>query len=325
MQTPLASCRAMRSPEHNTTLITGAKGFIARHLARAVRRIGGSRIVGVDIRPSSDPTFDEWYTRDVTDHAAVLGAIRSIRPTTVFHLVGLLRGSDDEIAASNLVTSRNLLEALRQVVPDAHVVLMGSAAEYGVVPVAEQPVSEAFVGAPTSPYGKAKQQVTALAVAAAREFDQHVSVARPFNVLGPGVPDALVAGALVSRLRASLSGPNPRSITIGRTTAIRDFVAVEDVADGLVGIATVGQAGQSYNLCSGEGHTIAEMLERLLAEVGQPISVSHDETLLRPRDWDVDQMIGSWDKAERELGWRPMITFEESLHATWAASATQLA
>ncbi len=300
------------------TLVTGANGFIARHLAPAVRRIVGGRIAGMGIRPSHDPAFDEWYTGDLTDHAAVRGAIAAFRPSTVYHLVGRLRGSDEEIAASNVVTSRNLLETLRHIVPDARVVLMGSAAEYGIVPMANQPVSETFVGVPTTPYGSAKQQVTALAVAAAREFDQHVTVARPFNVLGPGVPDALVVGAIVTRLRAALAGPSPRSITIGRTNAIRDFLAVEDVAEGLVRIAGSGLAGHCYNLCSGEGHTIAEVLERLLAEVGEPISVSEDETLLRAGD--VDQMIGSWHKAQRELGWRPTIRFEDTLYAAWKAS-----
>jgi GDP-4-dehydro-6-deoxy-D-mannose reductase len=301
-----------------TTLITGATGFIAGHLARAVRRIVGGRIAGLGIRPSADSAFNEWYTVDLRDPAAARGAIGSVRPGTVYHLVGSLRGSDEEIAATNVVTSRNVLEALRHLAPDARVVLMGSAAEYGVVSLAHQPVSETFVGVPTGPYGRAKQQVTALALAAAREFDQHVTVARPFNVLGPGVPDTLVVGALISRLRAALAAPGPRSIRIGRTTGIRDFVAVEDVAEGLVRIAGSGLAGHCYNLCSGEGHTIAEVLERLLAEVGEPISVSEDETLLRAGD--VDQMIGSWDKAQRELGWRPTIRFEDSLYAAWKAS-----
>jgi GDP-4-dehydro-6-deoxy-D-mannose reductase len=303
------------------TLITGATGFIARHLAPAVRRMVGGRIAGMGIRASHHPVFDEWYTGDLEDTAAVREAIVSFHPSTVYHLVGRLRGSDEEIAASNVVTSRNVLEALRHVARDARVVLIGSAAEYGIVPIADQPVTETFVGVPTTPYGRSKEQVTALAVAAAREFDQHVAIARPFNVLGPGVSHGLVVGAIVNRLRAALAGPGPRSIRIGRITAIRDFVAVEDVAEGIVRIGVSGRAGQCYNLCSGKGHRVAEVLERLLAEVGQPISVSHDETL--DRVGDVDQMIGSWDKAARELGWRPTIAFQDSLHATWEDSAPQ--
>jgi len=301
------------------TLVTGANGFIARHLAPAVRRIVGGRIAGMGTRPSRNPLFDAWFTGNLRDENVVSAVIRSFRPNVVYHLVGLFRGSDDELVASNVTTTRNVLEGLRHLVPDTRAVLIGSAAEYGVVPIADQPVSETFNGVPITPYGRAKQEVSALAVSAARDFNQQVMVARPFNVVGPGAPDTLVAGALVSRLRAALAGPGPRSIRVGRTTGIRDFVAVEDVAVGLVRIAAVGRPGHCYNLCSGEGHAIAELLERLVAEVREPISVSHDETLQRAED--VDQMVGSWDKANRELGWRPTISFLASLQATWEASA----
>lgn len=302
------------------TLITGANGFIARHLARVLRRIGGGRIAGLDIRPGGDAPCDEWYTADLTDLGAARAALASVRPDSVYHLVGLLRGSDRDIIASNVTTSANLLTAARQVVPHARLVVVGSAAEYGVVPEADQPVAETFRGVPTTSYGRAKQQVTALALAAVKDYGQHVTVARPFNVLGPGVPDGLVAGAIVSRLRAAMAGPAPRSIRIGRTSAMRDFVAVEDVAEGLVRLGGAARPGHCYNLCSGQGHTIAEVLERLLAEVREPISVDCDETLLRTGD--PDRIVGSRAKAERELGWRPAITFEDSLHAAWEASGS---
>jgi len=303
------------------TLITGASGFIARHLAPAVRRIVGGPIAGIGVRPSQNPQFDEWYTANLTDHAAAYKVIGSCQPSTVYHLVGRFHGPEEEINASNVVTTCHLLEALRHSAPDARVVLIGSAAEYGEVPLSQQPVSETFVGVPITPYGRAKQQVTALAIAAARDFNQHVSVARPFNVVGPGSPESLVTGALVRRLRAALDGPVPRAIKIGRTNGIRDFVAVEDVANGVVRIAGAGRAGHCYNLCSGVGHTIAEVLERLLAEVRESIAVSCDATLLRPGE--VDQMIGSYHKAERELGWRPTITLHDSLRATWKASESR--
>lgn len=301
-----------------TTLITGASGFIAQHVAGILRRTPGQRVVGLDIRSVPRAAFDETHTVDLTDFVATRRAVAAASPRVVYHLVGLIRGSDESIHASNVDTARNLLEALRDIAPHARVVLVGSAAEYGVVPIDAQPVRETFVGQPTGAYGRAKRELTALAERAAREFAQHVSVARPFNVIGPGVPDSLVVGAIVHRLRAAMAGPPPRSIKLGRTTAVRDFIAVEDVANGLVKVAERGRAGESYNLCSGEGHSIAELLELLITLAAEPIAVERDLALIRPGD--VDAMVGSFDKAARELEWRPSISVQDSLRASWTAS-----
>jgi GDP-4-dehydro-6-deoxy-D-mannose reductase len=300
-----------------TTLVTGAGGFIATHVIRRLRRAGAERIVGIDVRPMSGAPVDEWQTVDLTDPPATLRAVVAAAPDVVFHLVGGIRGSNEFVTASNVDTARCVLEALRQAAPGARVVLVGSAAEYGVVPLADQPVRETFVGKPAGAYGKAKAQVSELALAAARQFGQHVAVARPFNVIGAGVPETLVAGAIVQRLRAALAGPTPRSITIGRTDSVRDFVAVDDVASGMMRIAERGRPGESYNLCTGEGHSIAELLDRLLAHAGEPVVVQQDEALLQAGE--VDAIVGSPEKAERELGWKPATSFESGVAATWNA------
>ena len=303
-----------------TTLITGARGFIARHLAAAIRGAGGGRLVGIDNRPELAPgLFDNFETLDLTDAATLQATIQRIRPATVYHLVGAIRGSDETITASNLGTSRNLVAALRRSAPAARVVLMGSAAEYGAVPPSAQPVREGYEGTPTGTYGRVKQQVSALAVDAARR-GQPVMLARPFNVIGPGIPDSLVAGAIVHRLRAALRSQPPYAITIGRTSAVRDFVAVEDVVDGLTRIAERGRPGEAYNLCSGEGHAISEVLDRLLAAAAVSVRVDRDEGLMR--GGDVDVIVGSRAKAEADLGWVPRVSFDESLVAAWRAAAS---
>jgi GDP-4-dehydro-6-deoxy-D-mannose reductase len=304
-----------------TTLITGAGGFIAQHLTTTLRSSGAARLVGVDLRPgSASQRFDAFETADLTDAAAVREIVSRVRPSVVYHLVGLIRGTDEAIIASNLGTARNLLSALRRSAPMARVVLIGSAAEYGAVPVAAQPVREDYAGEPTGPYGRVKQQLSALAREAAGQ-GQPVMLARPFNVIGAGVPDSLVAGAIVHRLRTALRGDPPYAITIGRTSSVRDFVASEDVAAGLVRIAERGRPGEAYNLCSGEGHAISEVVDHLLAAAAVPVRVDRDETLMR--GGDVDVIVGSRTKAETELGWAPRVSFAESLAASWRGESSQ--
>jgi nucleoside-diphosphate-sugar epimerase len=306
-----------------TALVTGAAGFLAGHLPYALRRRGPARIVGADIRGPVADGYDAWYETDLTDATATRALVMAVAPSVVFHLVGAFRGDAAALHASNVTTAANVLDAVHTVMPTARVVLIGSAAEYGPVPANEQPVREQFAGTPVSGYGRAKRDVSALAERAVRERGMHVVVARPFNLLGAGIPDTLVVGAFVGRLRAALAGPSPRVIRVGTVSSVRDFVAVEDVANGLALAMERGRAGEAYNFCSGERHAVADVLDRLLTLAGEPIEVQRDEMLVRMGE--VDALVGSWEKARLELGWRPLIPLNASLRAAWEATAPVVA
>ena len=181
-------------------LITGAAGFLAAHLADALRAAGPAEIVGADIRAIPAGRVDAVLAADLLASGETGRVVAECRPTEVFHLMGSVRGSDDDVMQSNVVSTRMVLDAVRASAPGATVVLVGSAAEYGAVPSDEQPVSESWHGSPAFAYGRAKQQVTVHGQAAAAA-GMRVIVARPFNVVGAGVPPTLVVGALVQRLR----------------------------------------------------------------------------------------------------------------------------
>ena len=301
-----------------TSLITGAAGFIAGHLAPVLGARRGGPVIGADLQAVARNGFATCLTVDLRDPVACAALLSQVQPSRVFHLVGLLRGTEEEIRASNVETTRHLLQAVQRHAPGARVVLLGSAAEDGVVPPERQPVGETEVGGEAGTYGRAKREVFALARTAA-EIGLHVTMVRPFNVIGPGMPGSLVAGALIARLRASLRSDPPGKITIGRTTAIRDFVSVADVVEGILAAEEHGTPGEAYNLCTAVGHSIAEVLEALLAQAGRAIPVEVDPALLR--EDDVDRMIGDWSRARTVLGWHPSRTFEETLAEAWRATA----
>jgi GDP-4-dehydro-6-deoxy-D-mannose reductase len=303
-------------------LVTGAGGFVAQHLARALRARGFTTIVGADIRPVSQGVFDSAFVADLSVESEMLRVVRTVAPTTVFHLAGLVHASDEMIQASNVGTARNLVNSVRETSPSTRIVLIGSAAEYGDVPLDSQPVDESFVGSPQTPYGRAKAAVAAIAAQAASDR-LHVLVARPFNIIGPGVPDSLVVGAIVERLRRAIAGPAPRAIRMGTTTSIRDFVAVQDVADGLILAAERGKPGAAYNLCTGVGRSIADVVRKLIELTGQEIEWEGDSSLVR--ECETYALVGSWQKAQRELAWSPRVPFDFSLRETWDASASRFA
>ncbi|MBI3568274.1 MAG: NAD-dependent epimerase/dehydratase family protein [Gemmatimonadetes bacterium] len=304
-----------------TTLVTGACGFIGRHLTAALRRRPGMRLHGVDRRDHRLPGYDGWSVADLEDAAAARELFARYQPDLVVHLVGQFGGPDDAIMRTNVESTRHVLDAAAAESPAARVVVIGSAAEYGRVPASAQPVDETFDGVPLTAYGRAKQGVTRLAGEYARG-GLHVTVARPFNPMGPGIADTLVVGAIIHRLRTALAEPPGeagRRITIGSTSAVRDFLDVRDVAEGIVRAGERGRAGEVYNLCSGAGHSVAEVLERLLALAGEPVDVVTDAALMRAAP--VDALVGNPSKAAAELGWRATTPLDESVRAAWDASA----
>jgi GDP-4-dehydro-6-deoxy-D-mannose reductase len=304
-----------------TVVVTGAAGFVARHLVRALRANGATRLVGIDVRELLPALFDTSIVVDATDQAQVMRALKLERPDLIFHLAGLTKGADEDIYSSNVDSARHLIDCVRRATPRARVVLMGSAAEYGVVPVDQQPVRETYKGLPTGAYGRAKADVAALVWRAATDYGVHAVLARPFNIIGSGISETLLLGAVLDRLRKALAAPAPRAIRIGTVTAVRDFIAVQDVVDGLLRAAERGRSGEAYNFCSGVGRSVGQVLDHLLAFAGEPIRIEHDPQLVR--EGEVDTLVGSWKKAESELGWAPRTSFEASLRVAWEATSPQ--
>ena len=146
-----------------TALVTGAAGFLARYLPNVLRRRGSVRLVGADLRSAAADGYDDWHAVDFGDAGATRALISAVAPSTVFHLVGAIHGDDAALRESNVATASNVIDAAREFSPGARIVLVGSAAEYGPVPAADQPVREDHARAPSGAYGRAKCAVTEVA------------------------------------------------------------------------------------------------------------------------------------------------------------------
>jgi GDP-4-dehydro-6-deoxy-D-mannose reductase len=111
------------------------------------------------------------------------------------------------------------------------------------------------------------------------------------------------------------------SLAMGNLEAVRDFVDVGDTVRALALVAEKGAAGEAYNICSGTGHAIYEVLGRLRAQAQVEIPVERDPAKLRPFDDPV--LVGDNTKL-RALGWQPTISLDQSLAeimAYWRAEA----
>lgn len=298
-----------------TALVLGAHGFCGRHLAKALKQAGDVVVIGADVQSDApdQSLCDRYEALDIGDADSVSRLVERSRPDWVFNLVGVARGSDEDIYRANLLGTVHLLEAVRGFAPNAGVVLVGSAAEYGIVDESALPLTEAQVCCPIGSYGISKYAATMAAMSYVHRYGLRVAVARPFNIVGPGIGPGLVVGAILRRAKEALATQERPVVKVGNLETQRDFVAVEDVVSGLLAMVRGDHWGEVFNICSGEPRSIREVVELALSHAPRPVELEVDPALLRPNDLKI--VYGSWEKANRAFGFHPTVSLEDSLEA----------
>ena len=280
-------------------LVTGAGGFLGRHVVERLRDIGAEVFtLGVD-RSGKSASSRAFLLRTPIDAAGIETAMRAARPNLVFHLAGTPNAEPLEATYHvNVLFSVHLLRAALQQSSPPPVLLAGSAAEYGPVEGAALPVTENTACRPVSTYGITKLAQTHHGMAAAK--GQPVVVARMFNVIGGGMPTHLALGAFAAQLRAM-----PAEGGILRTGPLareRDFVEAGPTAALLVDLLqNSSAAGQVFNVCSGQATSLGDLTAALVAASGRRVVMEEDAS--RSGNSDI---IRHWGSAARlaSLGYR---------------------
>jgi len=301
-------------------LVTGATGFTARHLIARLRREKGAVISGSDLAADAPSIpLDSYDACDITDAGQVADLVRKTGPQRVFHLAGLFRGGAPVLYRVNVMGAVNLFEAVKKNAPEAAVLAVGSAAEYGIWPPSEMPLGEDHPCRPAGPYGVSKYSMTLIAQDYARNEGLRVVVARPFNLVGAGMPATLMAGAIVQRIKSALAA-GQSSIAVGNLEAQRDFLAIEDAVEAYVQFLQAGVWGQVLNVCSGRPSSIRSVLDTLLSFAPKTIAMVEDESLKRSNDAPI--ATGDPSRAQKACGFSPQITLQDALRSAWNAALT---
>lgn len=300
-------------------VVTGAAGFLGRHLLPSLIASGKWSITAItrsDTRPSWLSSF-ECRSADICNERVVRKVIAETMPHCLIHLAGSASGTASKLCQDNVIGTSNVLQSIRNVVPACRMILLGSAAEYGVVPETAMPITETALCTPKSSYGLTKLAATHLALECARSWNARTTIVRPFNIVGAYMPSHLVAGALIDRIHKELLAPHPRPIRIGRVDTFRDFVAVDDVVWAITRLLDIEESGEIYNLCSGQPTRIADLLQTLLSIAGDRVSWETDPILIR--DDDVLTSYGSCEKAGARINFSATVSLKSALHAAWEA------
>lgn len=295
-------------------LVTGAAGFVGRHLTAHLRACG-DEVIGVDRGPDGV---------DITDAAAVARLLDEVRPTAIYHLAGWadVGGSWSapvESFRANAEGTLNVLNAAHEAGVE-RVLAVSSADVYGKVGPEELPLTEDAPLRPASPYAASKVAADYLGLQAWLGRGLPVLRVRAFNHLGPGQTDKFVAPALASRIARAEREGGEQVLPIGDLSARRDFTDVRDVVRAYRLLMADGEAGEVYNVCSGVDLAVQDLADQLLAQATIPLRFETDPGLLRPVE--VPVLRGSYDRLHRATGWKPEVPIEQTLTdllADWRA------
>jgi len=205
----------------------------------------------------------------------------------------------------------NIFEAVRMLGLDPVIQIACSSEEYGLVHPDEVPIREDNPLRPLSPYAVSKVAQDMMAYQYFQSYGLKTVRTRGFNHTGPRRGDVFVTSNFAKQLASIEAGLQEPVIRVGNLEAVRDFTDVRDMVRAYWLAVTKGKHGEVYNLATGTGITIQELLDRLLSLSTAKVDVVQDPERMRPSD--VVRLIGDSSKFRNDTGWAPEVPFDKTL------------
>lgn len=302
-------------------LITGASGFAGSHLVEALKQssnakdleIFGTVFNGSGILTEMVPK-DHIIPINLMDVEAVKSLFTTVKPDQIYHLasfafVGQSFERGAEVLTNNIGLQERVLEAVLKYAPSARLLIIGSAEEYGLSEQGESPIKENHPFRPVNPYSVSKVAQDLLAYAYAVSHKLNIVRVRPFNHIGERQTTDFAIPAFAKQIVAIERGQQD-SLSVGNLTGLRDFTDVKDMMRAYIVLMEKGQVGEVYNVGSGVGVKMSEIVDKLIAMSSAKIVVKQDERRFRPLD--IPEIIADASKM-KALGWKATIPLDETL------------
>ena len=305
-------------------LITGMTGFAGSHLAEyLLAEHPDVEVFGTHRWRSRMENIEHLRDKvklleaDLRDYTSMHSALERSRPDVIFHLaaqsfVPSSWTAPNETLTTNVAGQTNLFEAVRALRLDPVIQIACSSEQYGLVLPGETPIKESNPLRPLSPYAVSKVAQDYLGYQYFQSYGLKVVRTRGFNHTGPRRGQVFVTSNFCSQVAAIELGLQEPVIRVGNIDAIRDFTDVRDMVRAYWLAVTKAKPGEVYNIATGNGIKIREMLERLISLGKVEVKIEVDPDRLRPSD--VEILIGDASKFKADTGWEPRIPFEQTLN-----------
>ncbi len=284
-------------------LLTGTSGFTGRHFMEAATRAGHTVV----------PLLAE-----LTNPAQIEAEVAQAQPDAVVHLAAISYVAHADAAALyavNTVGTTHLLDAVAALRHAPRCVLLASSANvYGNCN--HSPIAETQAPAPVNHYAMSKLAMEHMARTWADRLP--IIITRPFNYTGPGQAPQFVIPKLVEH--HARKAPH---IDLGNIHVEREFNDVRLVCDAYLALLSQGQAGEVYNICTGQPYTLQQVMDTLTGLTGHRLEVRVNPELVRANE--VHRLCGSPDKLQAAIGPLPAYSLAHTLQSMLTALQAEVA
>jgi len=301
--------------------ITGASGFVGRHLIHALRAEGKTKydIYGTCFPEKPSLNEKNLFHLNIKSSKNLSKLISDIKPDWVFHLAAAssVRRSWEkrrETLETNIIGTFNILESLRMFSPKSKMLFVSSSEVYDFNQGDKQKVTEKSPLKISNPYAYSKVAGEKLCEFYAEVEKLDVIIARPFPHTGPGQTEDFVCSDWAKQIAEIESGKKQAIIQVGNLDVISDYCDVRDVVKAYILLLKKGRREEIYNICSGKAISLKKILKTLIEEsaIKNNVKIEIDQTKLRKVNTQI--RWGSNNKIKKEIGWRPDIPLDQSLY-----------
>lgn len=298
-------------------LITGVDGFVGRYLAKYLQEINGLSVWGTT-RQTKPPLMSNRNIKcmDIVVKSQIKSVLEQIKPNYIFHFaaqssVSVSWENPQHTISVNVNGTLNLLDCVKEMNLQTRVLLVGSCEEYGSVDLKRQPIDESQSLHPINPYALSKTAQHMAATLYIKNYGMDIVTVRSFNQIGAGQDPKFAISYFAKRIAEIESNLKDNILEVGNLEPTRDFLDIRDAVRVYWLIMQKGIAGEIYNVGSGEGHKIQDVLQKLLSLSKIHINVQSDLDRFRPTEVPIS--ICNNNKIKSLLNWKPMISLEDSL------------
>ena len=306
-------------------LITGVAGFVGHHFLQYLYENNiQMEVYGVDVNIPSyncdryrEKMKISFATLNLLNIEELRGVFRKFVPDYILHLASFSsvayswqHPADSFVNNTNLFL--NLLTVAGEFNKNCRILSIGSSEEYGNVSENEIPITEDTLLKPVSPYAVARVSQEELSRLYVNGYGFDIVMTRSFNHIGPWQDTRFAVPSFIKQIaNIKESGQNEGKMQTGDISVIRDFTDVRDVVRAYYFLLKNGKKGEIYNVCSGRGIALRDIVVKTADILKVKIQISVCENLLRPNENRV--IIGNNTKLHRESGWSPEIEIEKTI------------
>ena len=308
-------------------LLTGANGFVGQHL---ISILPDYQIIGIahnsDLKTSGNVIYESG---NILDRGFLEDLIKKHQPDSIMHLAAIAptwTQDPENIFKINLLGTLNLYLAVENQKKasgiDPKIIYISSAEAYGKT-INPEKITEENPFFPANYYGSSKVAADRLSYQMSQSAKLRITIIRPFNHTGPGQLKGFFVPDMASQIVEIEKDDSKNELMVGNLESVRDISDVRDIVEGYKRIMeTETTPGEAFNLCSGKGTKMQDILDILISKAKKQIKIVEDPKRMRPSE--VPITVGDNTKFISLTGWEPKIPLDQTLEDTlnyWRTTA----